>query len=202
MSIGTLAEDIFAINGNPARIMHLENIFNSPDNRYGKGATWDGYTVHDVAGLFLRYLKSLPEPVVPYANYERLVTLMEPTIAKMSEDREYDGTDMIPQLQEFVFKLPRLNRGLLIYLLDLLAVFAAKSDINRMTARRLVGAFQPSIVSGPPATMDADAHHVAAGIAEFLIHNQEHFLVVVLDTETEQRQEDAGARNDINGPDI
>ncbi|RSM09379.1 hypothetical protein CEP52_004222 [Fusarium oligoseptatum] len=65
---GIEIEDIFATIGSPVRISKLQQAFESPP-RYGRGLVWDDYTIHDGAGLMLRYLKSLPEPIIPYDCY-------------------------------------------------------------------------------------------------------------------------------------
>jgi hypothetical protein len=67
-----------------------------------------------------------------------------------------DFDEKIATLQELVTTLPPLNRQLLIYLLDLLAVFSSKSATNLMTSGRLVAAFQPSLPSRPPSEMSAE----------------------------------------------
>ena len=73
--------------------------------------------------------------------------------------------------------MPPLNRQLLIYLLDLLAVFASKSATNLMTSERLVAAFQPSLLSRPPSEMSAEDHTRAADTMVFMVENQDNFLI-------------------------
>ncbi|TLD26935.1 hypothetical protein PspLS_05195 [Pyricularia sp. CBS 133598] len=183
---GLAEKDIFAVNGNPARVFHLQEIFNKPPG-YGKDHIWDGYAVRDAAGLLLRYLKALPEPVIPYARYEELVGIMQPTVAAAmsAEDQTHEEEGQsrsdctLPLVIDFVVRLPPLNRHILLYLLDALAAFAYSKHDNNMTAHRLVALFQPCILAGPPATMDADAYHVAAQIAVYLIDNQDSFLVSI-----------------------
>jgi hypothetical protein len=154
--------------------MHLQSTFDSYP--YGKAFNWTGYTVYDAAGLMLRYLKSLPEPVIPLANYENFKTTMSP-FAKdnLDEAETKEGTE---RAQELVAALPPLNRQLLVYLFDVLAVFSSLSGTNGMTAHRLVAAFQPSLLSGPPGVMDADAYNVAAEIIVFLVALTENELLV------------------------
>lgn len=178
IATGTDVENIFATNGNPVRVKQLQDSFEAPP-RYGKGFDWNGFTVYDCASFLLRYLKSLPEPVVPYIFYGSCIERMCPHITWQSDSSEpvLDVEKLVPIAQDIIRELPPPNRQLLIYLLDLLAVFASKSDRNRMTAMRLTNSFQPSILSGPPDQMDADAHELASWIVVFLIENQDHFLM-------------------------
>ncbi|KAJ0126118.1 Uncharacterized protein HZ326_30778 [Fusarium oxysporum f. sp. albedinis] len=169
----TAVEDIFATTGNPVRMSELQTIFDSPD-RYGKGLVWDGYTVHDAAGILLRYLKSLPEPIIPYHHYNSFVDELGFFI-----DRELTPEESSQALElaiKLVIDMPPLNRQLLLYILDMLHVFADKSAVNKMTALRLVSSFQPSILSGPPDKMDAKAHHVSASVAMLLVSYETEVL--------------------------
>lgn len=176
--IGTDTEHIFATNGNPVRVKQLQDLFEAPP-RYGKGLEWDPFTVYDCATVLLRYLKSLPEPIVPYDLYGSFIDRMRPHITWQldSPEPDIDGDALLPIAQDLIKKLPPLNRHLLLYLLDLLAVFAAKSDTNKMTTLRLTNSFQPCFLSGTPEQMDADAHELASWIVVFLIDNQDYFLL-------------------------
>ncbi|KAM4057601.1 rhoGAP domain-containing protein [Hirsutella rhossiliensis] len=170
---GTDVKDIFAVSGHPTLVMRLQTAFETPP-KYGTNHSLAPYSVHDAAGVLLRYLKSLPEPIVSYSHYEQFVDEISPAMEASSHDWE---TEAISIAQRSIRALPSLSRQLWLYLRDIMAVFASKSDDNQMPALRLVSAFQPSILSGPPATMDADAHHLTIRITVFLVENQDHFLL-------------------------
>ncbi len=72
---------------------------------------------------------------------------------------------------------PPANQYLLLYVLDLLAVFARKSDKNLMTAANLATIFQPGMFSHPSHLTSAEEHQVAVQVLEFLIEHQEHFVL-------------------------
>lgn len=176
--IGTDVEDIFALNGNPARVMQLQTAFETPP-LYGMDLKWDGYTIHNTAALLQRYLKTLPEPIIPYAIYSDFVNnILGPTLEATGEDL----TNTISTTQQLITALPPLNRQLLLYILDILAILINKSEINKMTPERLTAAFQPAILSAPPAKIDTEAHSNAARVVVFLIHNQDHFIIGVSNT--------------------
>ncbi|KAH6874727.1 hypothetical protein B0T10DRAFT_585904 [Thelonectria olida] len=166
---GVEIQDVFAINGNPVRMSSMQRILESPP-MYGRQYDWDEFTVHDTAGVLLRYLKSLPEPIIPYDHFARYVEQCNVFLDReLDEDEDASFFDRIRTL---ILELPALNRQLLIYLLDIMAVFASKSDRNKMTPLRLVSIFQPSILSDIPAAMDAEAHRVAAQIVVAILDKE------------------------------
>ena len=184
--IGTATEieGIFRLSGSSKRIKDLQMIFNSPD-RYGKGLDWTGFTVHDAANILRRYLNQLPEPIIPLHSYERFRDPLRhyvPPPAREGEAHEQEGenaveAEIIKVYQQAITELPPLNRQLLLYILDLLAVFASKSDINRMTSANLAAIFQPGMLSHPSHDMKPDEYRLSQDVLVFLIENQDHFLI-------------------------
>lgn len=66
-------------------------------------------------------------------------------------------------------KLPDLQRQLLFYILDLLAIFNMHSDKNRMPAKNLASVFQPSILSHSDHDMALDEYALSSLVIEFMI---------------------------------
>ncbi|KAI2637313.1 hypothetical protein GGS21DRAFT_471592 [Xylaria nigripes] len=179
----TNVEGIFRLNGSEKRIKELKIQFDSPD-RYGKGLVWDGYTVHDAANVLRRYLNDLPEPVVPLDLYEHFRGPLRGHTKQAVGDTEgtqllenFDQQEAVKKYQELIKELPPLNRQLLLYILDLLAVFAAKSDENRMTAQNLAAIFQPGMLSHPNHAMAPEEYRLNQCVIIFLIEHQDHFLI-------------------------
>ena len=168
-------------------------IFDSPD-RYGKGLDWAGYTVHDAANVLRRYLNNLPEPIVPLDLYDRF---REPLAGHTKEavgDEEgpqlqddFDHEKAIATYQQLITELPPLNRQLLLYILDLLAVFASKSDENRMTSANLAAIFQPGILSHPQHDMRPEQYRLSQDVLIFLIENQDNFLIGMRGTAADEK---------------
>ena len=193
--LATDVEGIFRLSGSAKRIKDLQTIFNSPD-RYGKGLDWTGYTVHDAANILRRYLNQLPEPIVPLDFYERFRKPLRPHLARSPEgEASFDLTmdqqsQVVAAYQKLITELPPLNRQLLLYILDLLAVFSSKSDLNRMTAANLAAIFQPGIISHPQHDMAPMEYRLSQDVLIFLIENQDHFLFGMpgtgLDEQTKQ----------------
>jgi hypothetical protein len=177
-------EGIFRLAGSEKRIKELKVAFDSPD-RYGKGLDWTGYTVHDAANILRRYFNQLPEPIIPLEFYERfrdplknhqaqavgIMDAQSPTIG------DFDQDAAIRIYQALITELPPLNRQLLLYILDLLAVFASKSDLNKMTTANLAAIFQPGLLSHPQHDMAPQEYRLSQDVLIFLIENQDCFLI-------------------------
>ena len=182
------------MSGSERRIRELQTIFNSPD-RYGKGLDWTGYTVHDAANILRRYLNSLPEPMVPHDFYDRfrepLKTLQARPVADVQAQPQPSNEDadtaIISTYQQLITELPPLNRQLLLYILDLLAVFSAKSDENRMDAYNLSAIFQPGVLNHHKHDMSPEEYKLSQDVLVFLIQNQDHFLIGMTGTAADEK---------------
>ncbi|KAL3428248.1 rho GTPase activator [Phlyctema vagabunda] len=187
----TNVEGIFRLSGSEKRIKELRTIFDSPD-RYGKGLDWAGYTVHDAANVLRRYLNQLPEPIVPLDLYSRFREPLRGLVMQTSDDipqlpENFDVQKAIITYQQLITELPPLNRQLLLYILDLLAVFASKSDENRMTSQNLSAIFQPGMLSHPQHDMAPDEYRLSQDVLIFLIENQDHFLIGMRGTAADEQ---------------
>ncbi|KAJ5278705.1 hypothetical protein N7478_004077 [Penicillium angulare] len=190
----TDVEGIFRLNGSAKRIKDLQELFDSPE-RYGKGLDWDGYTVHDAANVLRRYLNQLPEPIVPLEFYERFreplrvyqKQVQEGTQGTEDDPDKFDHAKAVETYQNLIIELPPLNKQLLLYILDLLAVFASKSEQNRMTSGNLSAIFQPGMLSHPNHDMSPEEYKLSQDVLIFLIENQDHFLVGMNGTKADEQ---------------
>ncbi|KAI4122164.1 MAG: hypothetical protein LQ338_005972 [Usnochroma carphineum] len=192
----TDVEGIFRLSGSNKRIKELQEIFDSPD-RYGKGLDWAGYTVHDAANILRRYLNNLPQPIVPLEFYERFRDPLRSHQAQavgtgeqdvtMQESGDFDHAAAITTYQKLITELPPLNRQLLLYILDLLAVFSSKSDLNRMNSGNLSAIFQPGLLSHPNHDMEPKEYRLSQDVLIFLIENQDSFLVGMSGTAADEK---------------
>jgi hypothetical protein len=87
-----------------------------------------------------------------------------------------DISTAIDVYQRLIAELPPLNRQLLMYILDMLSIFAAKSDDNLMPAPNLAAIFQPSTLSHPDHDMKPEEYHLSRAVIEFLIQHSNKFL--------------------------
>ncbi|KAL8910251.1 MAG: hypothetical protein Q9171_004452 [Xanthocarpia ochracea] len=192
----TDVEGIFRLSGSNKRIKELQTIFDSPD-RYGKGLDWTGYTVHDAANILRRYLNNLPQPIVPLEFYERFRDPLrshqsqavgtEHLESTAQDTGDFDHAQAIATYQKLITELPALNRQLLLYILDLLAVFASKSDLNRMNSGNLSAIFQPGLLSHPNHDMEPKEYRLSQDVLIFLIENQDSFLVGMSGTAADEK---------------
>jgi len=172
-------ENIFATSGSLRRIREMQLAFDTPD-RYGKGFDYTGYTVHDSANLLLRYLLQLPVPVVPLEFYDRF---RSPVIDYKSAGTSYLET-AIRTYQSLITEMPPLHRQLLLYMLDFLAVFASKCDLNKMTTAKLAAIFQPGLLSHPEHRLLPNEQQLSQEVLIFLTENQDSFLIGMPGTAT------------------
>jgi hypothetical protein len=191
--IATNVEGIFRLSGSEKRIKELKTIFDSPE-RYGKGLDWAGYTVHDAANVLRRYLNLLPEPIVPLDLYDRFRAPLRGHTMQAVGDSEgpqlpdsFNISQAITTYQQLITELPPLNRQLLLYILDLLAVFASKSDENRMNSQNLAAIFQPGMLSHPAHDMAPSEYRLSQDVLIFLIENQDHFLIGMRGTAADEQ---------------
>ena len=180
MHLATLVEDIFCVSGSALRLQKLEAAFNEPP-RYGKGIDWSGYTVHDAAAILIRFLEGLPESIIPIDMYEAFRTPLRPY-----QDRKFrwPSGDAAPEISEYrkqIRLLPPVSRQLLVYLLDILAVFVYRSETNKMTSARLARIFCPVILSpvrrGEEFIEQARSRQLSEDVLIFLIENPDSFLI-------------------------
>lgn len=100
-------------------------------------------------------------------------------------------------------KLPGANQCLLLYVLDLLAVFDRKSQHNKMNAFNLALIFQPGLISHPKHDQSPDELKLSQETLEFLIKHQDHFLFAL--TSKTQPKDDKSENKDtykLNNNDI
>ncbi|PFH52936.1 hypothetical protein AMATHDRAFT_138818 [Amanita thiersii Skay4041] len=166
----TAVEGVFRVSGSSKRMRELQAAFETPP-RYGKDLDWhrETYTAHDVASVFRRYLTYMPEPVIPWEMYH---SFRNPLVKEHPKEEE-----IITTYKTLIRQLPRANQYLLLYVLDLLSVFARKSDKNLMTAENLAKVFQPGLISHPSHELSPQEHLLSQKVLEFLIAQQDWFML-------------------------
>jgi GTPase-activating protein SAC7 len=99
----------------------------------------------------------------------------------------FDHDSAVATFQRLITELPPLNRQLLLYVLDLLAVFSSKSDLNRMNSANLAAIFQPGIISHPTHDMAPKEYRLSQDVLIFLIENQDNFLFGMSGTAVDEK---------------
>lgn len=166
----TEVEGVFRVGGSEKRMKELTEVFDSPPY-YGRNVDWSKYTVHDAAGLLRRYLNQLPGPIIPTDMYQEFRNVL-------AHDR-FDPESTIRSYRLLITSMPSANQYLLLYVLDLLAVFDRRSEVNLMTANNLAIIFQPAILNNPALPTNKEDHALAVQVIEFLIKHQDHFFLAL-----------------------
>jgi hypothetical protein len=102
----------------------------------------------DVASLVKLYFRLLPDPLVPFANYDEIVELMN-----KFDDPNYDEDETLQAFKIILAKFPAENRLILLQLCALANEIVANSDKNRMGVDNLCIVISPSIIR-PPENKD------------------------------------------------
>ncbi|KAI0733620.1 Rho GTPase activation protein [Fomitopsis betulina] len=166
----TEVEGTFRVNGSTKRMRELQAAFQSPPD-YGKKLDWkkENYTTHDVASVFRRFLTQMPEPVIPHDMYHHFRDALA--------HKPYNQDEVIQTYKRLIRAMPRSNQYLLLYVLDLLSVFARKSDKNLMTAKNLAVIFRPALIAHPSHELSPQEHQLSQEVLEFLIAHQDWFML-------------------------
>ncbi|KAG2172592.1 hypothetical protein INT44_002607, partial [Umbelopsis vinacea] len=184
---GLYVEGIFRLSGSAKRIAMLQTFFDTPPH-YGSQLDWRGYTVHDAANVMRRFLNYLPDPVIPrqfYHTFRELIGKAHCTILGWKGDcfsnRGYSSSDdqslpdddaLIEAFQRMIERLPLPNQFLLLYILDMLSLFALNCKSHRMDASNLAAVFAPGLLSHPDDQMSPAQYRRSQRVLEFLIDHQ------------------------------
>jgi len=98
-----------------------------------------------------------------------------------------DPETIIRTYQSLITAMPLVDRQLLLYLLDMLAVFASKSDLNKMTTEKLAAVFQPGLLSHPEHRLSPNEQQLSQDVLIFLIDYQDNFLIGMPSTAAEHK---------------
>ncbi|KAI8640549.1 Rho GTPase activation protein [Parasitella parasitica] len=127
---GLSTEGIFRLSGATSEVSYLENTINlcSPDER--KRIDPSKYDIHTLTSLVKKYLRELPEPVIPKQFHAQFQNV----------DLEYNT---VHQLSNIIVKLPFYNRQLLHAILLTSAKIQSHVHFNMMSPEALATVFAP-----------------------------------------------------------
>ncbi|KAG2185994.1 hypothetical protein INT43_002432 [Umbelopsis isabellina] len=162
---GLYTEGIFRMSGSARRIGELQRIFDTPPE-YGSQLDWTGFSVHDAATILRRFLNYLPEPVIVTKLYQEFRDVIDMPISDEEKTMTYQG---------LLDQLPQDHQYLLLYLLDLLALFVDHKSATRMDASNLASIFTPGILCSSEHTMNPAHYKKSQKVVQFLIEHHEHF---------------------------
>ncbi|XP_072521119.1 rho GTPase-activating protein 25 [Salminus brasiliensis] len=135
---GLVEEGIFRLPGQENQVKHFREAFDA-----GERPSFPSDTdVHTVASLLKLYLRELPEPVVPWTQYQDFLDsslMLDATTAAGKE-----------KLEKQISLLPRVNYNLLSYICRFLFEVQQHSKVNKMSVENLatvmgVNLFKPQV---------------------------------------------------------
>ncbi|XP_034027122.1 rho GTPase-activating protein 25 [Thalassophryne amazonica] len=138
---GLNEEGIFRLPGQDNAVRQFRDAFDA-----GERPSFPSDTdVHTVASLLKLYLRELPEPVVPWTQYQDFLdctNTLDCSRSAMSQGRE--------QLEKQIALLPRINYNLLSYICRFLFEVQVNSKVNKMNVENLatvmgINLFKPQI---------------------------------------------------------
>ncbi|CAL9682115.1 unnamed protein product [Knipowitschia caucasica] len=129
---GLQEEGLFRLPGQANLVKELQEAFDC-----GEKPSFDGNTdVHTVASLLKLYLRELPEPVIPFHNYNDFLSCAK----VLSRD------EGMKELKKLVDSLPPVNYNLLKYICRFLDEVQSYSGVNKMSVQNLATVFGPNIL--------------------------------------------------------
>ncbi|XP_048850839.1 rho GTPase-activating protein 24 isoform X2 [Brienomyrus brachyistius] len=166
---------LFRQPGQATLVKELQEAFDS-----GEKPSFDSSTdVHTVASLLKLYLRELPEPVVPFSQYQDFLFC-----GKMIQADRKQGLE---ELRRLLQELPVVNFNLLQYICQFLYEVQSFSDCNKMSTQNLATVFGPNILrpkAEDPESIIEGTAAVQQLTAELI---SEHGVLFVRDGDAESR---------------
>ena len=108
------------------------------------------------------------EPIIPHNLFKNFCRVLE--------RGDLDLDTKLGRYRTLIKSCPQANQYVLLYILDLLALFKHHQAKNKMTAQNLAIVFQPSILNIQNLTSKSE-HTLAVSVIEFLINYQDSFVL-------------------------
>jgi hypothetical protein len=135
-------EGIYRISGGNSAIVSIENAFaslsNDPDDKQLSrlDETLSG-DIHAVTSALKRYLRKLPEPIIPYVLYDEFI--------RVSSNTNNSKETRVSELINVINKLPTANKLTLKVIIKHLQVVNSMRDSNKMGYKNLSVVFAPTL---------------------------------------------------------
>jgi hypothetical protein len=138
---GLKIEGIYRISASTSTVEKLEQLFESLDinntNDINKmRSIIDNGDIHAMAGLLKRYLKKIPDSLIPQELYNSYININN---IQNEEER-------IDRLSKLILSLPETNKSTLLMLTKHLALVAENEKFNKMNSTSLATVFAPTLV--------------------------------------------------------
>lgn len=160
LAYGLREVGVFRLPGRQTTIRELKTQFECGENPVIPADT----EVHTVASLLKLYLRELPSPLVPYAQYPNF----------LSAAKELDMSNnavIIATFQRLINELPFANAYVLSYLCEFLMKVQQHSDVNKMTINNLAVVFGPNFLADKNDDNPMESSSLLSKVAVMLIEN-------------------------------
>lgn len=170
-------EGIYRISGGNSAIVSIENAFaNAKDDKLmAKLEETLSGDINAVTSALKRYLRKLPDPLIPYAVYEEFIKVS-------SQNPPQGGIDKrITDLRAVIKKMPSANRYTLYMLCTHLALVSSFALANRMGFKNLSVVFAPTICRDETGQREMLDMGYRNDVTELLLMNSERIFVGLVD---------------------
>eukprot|EP01114_Cavostelium_apophysatum_P014853 TRINITY_DN3948_c0_g1_i2.p1 TRINITY_DN3948_c0_g1~~TRINITY_DN3948_c0_g1_i2.p1 ORF type:complete len:336 (+),score=51.18 TRINITY_DN3948_c0_g1_i2:271-1278(+) len=154
---GLEEEGLFRVSGSFSDIEHLRKAFESGKNLE---ITDTSVGVHAVSSLLKKFLRELPEPLIPFQRQSSFLKALE------CEERE----EKLSGILELVKGLPAAHHSILVYLISFLNTLSQKSEINKMGPANIGICFGPTIMREPEDKISMN-NNERCELIQFLVVN-------------------------------
>ncbi|KAG1138389.1 hypothetical protein G6F37_005313 [Rhizopus arrhizus] len=128
---GLKTEGLFRLSGATAEVISLENRMNMCSIEERKFLDMSGYDIHTLTSLVKKYLRDLPEPVIPNSFHEQFQSV------------NLFSKNAIHQLASIIISLPSDNKQLIHAIIIMIAQIQKNVDQNMMCPEALAIVFAP-----------------------------------------------------------
>lgn len=149
------SEGLFRRSANSTTLKAVQSLFDE-----GKPVELSQFSdsYHLAAATLKSFLRSLPEPLLTFANYGDVITFQELDIAKKPL-----------RAQQILQRLPQDNLNVLLVVFNFLAKVVQQSDFNKMSPSNLAIVFGPSLLWSERSAATLNSIQRINHFVEFLI---------------------------------
>ncbi|KAG7908003.1 hypothetical protein KL925_003765 [Ogataea polymorpha] len=164
-----IREGIYRVSGSSLAIDKIERFFEtveiSNEKEVNKVSSILEGDINAVAGMLKRYLKKIPDPVIPFKNYEQFIEVSK----LQSEADKYTG------LKGLLHDLPQANFIVLQQLSKHMGLVVRNSRVTKMTYSSLATVFAPTLARDNTFNPQREIldNGAKTAVTEFLFRNHE-----------------------------
>lgn len=154
-------EGIYRVSGGTILVEKLENAFREyqPDSNLKSLNDLMSQDIHAVSSVLKRYLRKLPNPIIPFEHYSSFIALNAMDQGKLQNS------------QELVSKLPELNyKNLKVILTHLIKIYQ-NANANKMTLKNISVVFGPTLMRDVNPEREVIDMSARTSVLEFILSN-------------------------------